>query len=133
MKNNKLRSIWAVFAGLLIIFVLSIAADTLLKITGILPWDHLFVSTGLILFVLFYRAVFSLIGCYIAAKLAPSKPMKHALILGVIGVVISSIGAIVAADLGPGWYAWTLAAISMPIAWLGGKLHEKQAADSNPN
>jgi hypothetical protein len=50
--------------------------------------------------------------------------MKHALILGGIGLVLSSVGAIAAADLGPAWYAWTLAAMALPIAWLGGKLHE---------
>lgn len=86
MKHSLPKSIWAVFAGFLFIVVVSIAADTLLKLAGILPWDHLFVSTGLILFVLFYRAVFSLAGCYLTAKLAPSKPMNHAIILGVIGL-----------------------------------------------
>jgi hypothetical protein len=60
-----------------------------------------------------YRAVFSLIGCYLTAKLAPQTPMKHALVLGGIGVVLSAIGAIVAADLGPSWYAWTLVGISL--------------------
>ncbi|NUO78912.1 hypothetical protein HUU05_02465 [candidate division KSB1 bacterium] len=52
--------------------------------------------------------------------------MKHALVLGLIGVILGSIGAIAAADLGPGWYAWTLAAIALPIAWLGGKLYEQR-------
>lgn len=126
MKHSLPKSIWAVFAGFLFIVVVSIAADTLLKLAGILPWDHLFVSTDLILFVLFYRAVFSLAGCYLTAKLAPSKPMNHAIILGVIGLVISSVGAVVAADLGPVWYGWTLAAISLPIAWIGGKLYEQR-------
>lgn len=46
MKRSVLKSIWAVFAGFLMIVAFSIAADTLLKIAGILPWDHLFVSTG---------------------------------------------------------------------------------------
>jgi hypothetical protein len=35
--------------------------------------------------VLGYRAVLSLIGCYVTARLAPSNPMAHALSLGVIG------------------------------------------------
>jgi hypothetical protein len=90
----------------------------------VLPKDNLFVGTGLIWFVIGYRAVFSFIGCYLTAKLAPHSPMKHALILGLIGLVLGSIGAIVGADLGPRWYAWTLAVIALPIAWLGGKLYE---------
>lgn len=119
------KSIWAVTAGFLVILISSIAVDTILKIAGILPWDHLHVSTGLILFVIFYRSVFSVAGCYLTAKLAPQNPMKHALILGVIGLIIGSIGAIVVpADLGPKWYGWTIAALSIPLAWLGGKLYE---------
>jgi hypothetical protein len=124
MKNTFWKSVWAVLAGLLVIIILSVAFDTILKLMEILPWDHLFVSTGLILFVIFYRAVFSLAGCYLTAKLAPRNPMKHALILGGIGVIVSAIGTVLAADLGPVWYGWTLAAISLPIAWLGGKLYE---------
>lgn len=98
-----------------------------MKARGCCPKD-LFVGTGLILIVLGYRAVFSFIGCYLTAKLAPRHPMKHALVLGLIGLVLSSIGAIVAADLGPAWYAWTLAVIALPIAWLGGKLYEQRMA-----
>jgi hypothetical protein len=130
MKNNRLKSVWAVLAGLLVIIILSVAFDTILKMMGILPWDHLFVSTGLILFVIFYRAVFSLVGCYLTAKLAPQNPMKHSIILGIIGTVLSAIGAVVAADLGPVWYAWSLAVIAIPIAWLGGKLFEMKHAAS---
>ncbi len=130
MKNTFLKSAWAVLAGLLLNVILSIALDTILKLMGILPWDHLFVSTGLILFVIFYRAVFSLAGCYLTAKLAPRNPMKHAIVLGVIGTVLSAVGAILGADLGPVWYAWTLAAIAIPIAWLGGKLYEMKHAAS---
>ncbi len=62
--------------------------------------------------------------------LAPQNPMKHAIILGIIGTVLSAVGAVVAADLGPVWYAWTLAVIAIPIAWLGGKLYEMKHAAS---
>ena len=130
MNNTFLKSAWAILAGLLLIIILSVAFDTILKLAGILPWDHLFVSTGLILFVIFYRAVFSLAGCYLTAKLAPRNPMKHAIILGIIGTVLSAVGAVLAADLGPVWYAWTLAVIAIPIAWIGGKLYAVKHAAS---
>jgi len=121
------KSVWAVIAGFLVILISSIAVDTILKIAGILPWDHLHVSTGLILFVILYRSVFSVAGCYLTAQMAPQNPMKHALILGVLGLIISSIGAVMASDLGPVWYAWTLAALSLPLAWLGGKFYVKRS------
>ncbi len=127
MNKNIFKSIGSVVAGFIVIVILSTGTDMILKRMGILPYEHLFVSTELILAVIFYRAVYSLIGCYIAAKLAPRNPMKHALALGFVGVIVGSIGAIAAADLGPDWYGWTLVVIALPIAWLGGKLYESRS------
>lgn len=124
MNKNTLKSIRAVFGGFIVIVVLSVGTDAVLKAAGILPYDHLFVSSKLIVFVIFYRAFYSLIGCYIAAKLAPRDPIKHALALGGLGVLVGSIGAIVAGHLGPVWYAWILVVIALPVAWLGGRLFE---------
>jgi uncharacterized membrane protein len=125
MKSNTLKSIGAVLAGLIFIGVTHSAIDAILESIGVLPKGNLYVSTSLIVFVIFYRAVFSLIGCYLTAKLAPTSPMRHALILGGIGTVLSAVGAVVTADmnLGPAWYAWSLVVIALPVSWLGGKLY----------
>ena len=120
-----MKSIGAVLAGLLVIVILSSAVDVVLHATGVFPpWgqpmsDALFaLATG-------YRIVISIGGCYIAARLAPNRPMQHALALGIIGVVISAIGAAVTIgkgpELGPMWYPLALVAVSMPCAWLGGR------------
>lgn len=126
MTRNILRSVGAVLAGLIFIGVTHTATDAILENIGVLPKGNLHVGTGLILVVIGYRAVLSLIGCFITAWLAPKSPMKHALALGILGVLLSAAGAIATANmnLGPSWYAWTLVAISLPIAWLGGKLYE---------
>ena len=126
MNKTTAKSIGAVLAGFIFIVITHTATDAILEGAGVLPKDNLFVGTGLILIVIGYRAVWSFIGCYLTAKLAPHNPMKHALVLGLIGLVLSSVGAIVAADLGPAWYAWTLAAIALPIAWLAGTLYERR-------
>jgi hypothetical protein len=125
MNKNIWKSIGAVLAGLIFIGVTHTTIDAILENTGVLPKGHLNVGAGLILFVILYRAVFSLLGCYLAAKLAPNNPMKHALILGTIGTVLSAAGAIATADMniGPAWYAWTLAATALPLAWIAGKLY----------
>ena len=54
--------------------------------------------------------------------------MLHALILGGIGLVLSTVAAIVTIpmDLGPAWYPIALAVISLPCGRLGGKLREIQ-------
>ena len=58
--------------------------------------------------------------------------MGHALALGVIGVLISSAGAIYAWDKGPGfgprWYPIGLVVTALPTAWLGGRLYVRRAA-----
>lgn len=125
MNKNLLKSIGAIAAGFVFIGITHTGTDTILESVGVLPKGTLFVGTGLILVVIGYRAVFSLIGCYLTARLAPQNPMKHALILGALGTILSTGGAIANTNLnlGPAWYAWSLVVISLPIAWLGGKLH----------
>ena len=126
MTKDILKSVGAVLAGLIFIGITHTGMDAILENTGVLPKGNLHVGTGLILIVIGYRAVLSLIGCYITALLAPKSPMKHALALGIVGVLLSTVGAIATANmnLGPSWYAWTLVVISLPIAWLSGKLYE---------
>jgi hypothetical protein len=124
MNKNTLKSIGAVIGGLIFIMITHTATDAVLESAGILPKGHLHVGTGLILFVVLYRLLWSMLGCYITAKIAPSAPMKHALILGVIGTVFSIAGAVVTMnmDLAPVWYGWMLAITALPAAWVGGKL-----------
>jgi hypothetical protein len=66
------------------------------------------------------------LGCYVTARLAPSKPLAHALVLGGIGVVLSVLGAIAMWGAGPAWYSLTIIAIAPPCAWLGGILRLRQ-------
>ncbi|RJQ62962.1 MAG: hypothetical protein C4517_05150 [Stygiobacter sp.] len=123
--KNTLKSIGAVIAGFIFIGITHTSIDAILESAGVLPKGNLFVSTWLILFVIGYRAIFSLAGCYITAWLAPNYPMRHSIALGVLGAVLSSIGAMTMGNLGPAWYAWTLAVIAIPIGWLGGKLYRR--------
>ena len=127
MNKNILKSIGAGFAGILVGVILSLMTDTLLQKTGILPHDNLWVGPWLIIFVLFYRTVYNIIGSYIVARLAPQNPMKHVIIVGILGTIVSIVGAVATRnmDLGPVWYAWTLAALTLPSSWVGGKLYTK--------
>ncbi len=126
MSKDIIKSIGAVLAGLIFIGITHTATDAILENAGVLPKGHLHVRTGLILMVIGYRTVLSLIGCYITALLAPKSPMRHALALGIVGVLLSIAGAIATAsmNLGPSWYAWALVVLSLPTAWLAGKLYE---------
>ena len=123
--RNLLRSTLAVIAGFAVIFVLSLGTDQLFHTLGVYPpWGQPMRETGLNLLALSYRLVYDTFGCYLTARLAPRHPMRHALVLGGIGFVLSSLGVAgaIAQDLGPAWYPILLALSSWPSAWLGGLL-----------
>lgn len=122
-----LRSIGAVLAGLVAIFVLTTAVDVALHAAGVFPpWEQR-MSDGLFVLALAYRIVFGVVGCYIAARLAPARPMLHAIVLGAVGVVLSTVGAIVMWNAGPAWYSLAVIAIALPCAWAGGQLYLRRA------
>jgi hypothetical protein len=125
-----LKSIGAVLAGLVFIIFTHTLTDTILEGAGIFPpADQGLHVTWMLIFALFYRIILSIIGCFITAKLAPSNPMKHALILGLIGVFASTAGAVFALrmDLADTWYPIALVLVSIPCAWLGGRMAERNA------
>jgi hypothetical protein len=119
------QSILAVLAGFVAVVILSIGTDVALMKAGIFPpfsQPALF-TTGLLLLATAYRSVYSVAGSYLAARLAPDRPMGHALALGVVGLVVSIAGAIIMREAGPAWYPLALVVIAMPCAWLGGTLY----------
>ena len=125
MTKNIFKSIGACLAGILVGVILSLGTDKVLETSEILPQGNLWVEPGLIIFVLLYRKIYNFIGSYIVACLAPNHPMRHVLIVGVLGTLASIIGAVTTANmnLGPAWYAWTLAVLSLPSSWLAAWLY----------
>ena len=121
-RRRLFRRIGAVFAGLLAILALSTAADAILYAMGLYPPFPSRMSDGLYLLATAYRTVFGIAGCYLTARLAPDRPMGHALVLGSIGVVLSIAGAITMGKYGPAWYSLAIIAISLPCAWAGARL-----------
>ena len=78
-----------------------------------------------------YRLVFDTMGSYLTAKLAPRSPMRHAMIGGVIGLVVGGLGGIAAAKqhMGPAWYPIVLALSSPLTAWIGGRLFVRKSSE----
>jgi surface polysaccharide O-acyltransferase-like enzyme len=126
-----LRSIGAVLLGLVVIFVLSLATDQILHWFKVYPpWGEPMNETSDNILALTYRVAYAILGCYLTARIAPRKPMWHAMLLGYIGFVLSSIGvvaAIMIGSLGPNWYPILLALTSIPCAWVGGQIYESRA------
>jgi hypothetical protein len=122
------RSALAILAGLATVVVLSHAVDHVMHTTGIYPAYGQTMSDGLFLFALAYRCLIAVLGCLVTAALAPARPMRHALILGGIGTVLATLGAIAMWGAGPAWYPLALVASAMPCAWLGGRIEEQARA-----
>ena len=112
--------------GLVAVVALSLGTDEVLHVLEVYPpWGQAMHDPGLCLLALAYRCVYAVAGSYIAARLAPRNPMRHALVLGIIGFVLSLAGAIatIPMNLGPAWYPIAIVVTAMPCAWLGGVLH----------
>lgn len=119
------RSIVAVVAGFVAVAGLSLATDQLFHVLEVYPpWGQPMYGTGLYLLALSYRIVYTVFGGFITARLAPRAPMRHVMILALIGLVAGTAGVIVAltrGDLGPNWYPIAIAATAYPCTWLGGR------------
>ena len=125
-QRSILRSVGAVLAGLLFVIIITTATDALLHATGIFPPWGKPMSDSLFVLAFAYRVVYGIVGGYITARLAPDKPVKHAIVLGAIGFVLSLAGAAATwnrgPEFGPKWDPLALIVIAIPTAWLGGKL-----------
>jgi hypothetical protein len=116
----------ALFSGFVAVVVLSLGTDEVLHLLKVYPpWNQPMHDSGLYLLALSYRIVYTVLGSYIAARYAPYNPMRHALILGVVGTVVGTAGAIatIPMHLGPAWYPIAIVVTALPCAWLGGVLH----------
>ena len=128
--SNTAKSIAAVLLGFISIVALSIGTDLLMRRFGLLAVNGVMMSNKQFLLAFSYRVLISIFGCYLAARLAPNRPMLHAIWLGIIGLVFSSLGVAASyarPDLGPHWYPIALLLITIPCAYTGGKLGEAKS------
>lgn len=123
-----LKGIGAVLAGMLFIVVSHSATDFVLESLGIFtPPNQGFHTTWMVVTATIYRSIYTVAGGYITAALAPNPPMRYVMILGLIGLVVSTLAAIatIPMKLGPAWYPIALAVLALPCVWLGGRLNKQ--------
>lgn len=130
MKRNIFRSIVAVIVGAAVSIVLSVGTDAVLQKTEVFPEPGRLMTNGLFALATAYRTVYGVLGAYLTARLAPNRPMMHALILGAIGLVVGIVGVVVnwnkMPELGPRWYPIGLVVLGMGQWWIGGKFRMMQ-------
>ena len=130
------RSVGAVLAGLLVNAVLSSGTDMLLVAVGVFPplsdfGNPAAYGDSLLFLALVYRTLFGVLGCYVTARFASTRPMAHALALGCIGVVIGTIGAVAAWDSWAHWYSLAIIAVALPSSLLGARIFRSRRRDRN--
>jgi hypothetical protein len=130
------QSAWALVLGFLAVVVLSLGTDQVLHVLKVYPpWGEPMRDPRLNLLALSYRIIYGIVGGYIPAHFAPRNPMRHAMIAGLVGFVLSGLGlmATLPLDLGPAWYPIALWLTALPCAWVGGALHSRLARRAPAN
>jgi hypothetical protein len=127
-----LKSVGAVAAGLAVTVIASTATDAALTAAGVLPREARLVSNAVFALAAAYRAVFTVAGAYVTARLSP-RPGRDAVILGGIGVLAGLAGlaaflAMKPGELGPAWYAIVIPLEAIPCVWLGARLARERVA-----
>ena len=120
------RSVLAIATGFVATAALSLGTDVILHAAGVYPAWGMTMSDGLFALATAYRIAFTILGGFLAARLAPARPMKHVWILAGIGVFFATVGAAATwnkPELGPRWYPLALVVTALPCVWAGGKLH----------
>jgi hypothetical protein len=117
------RSVASVFLGFLAVVLLSLGTDQVLHVLKVYPpWGQPMHGPGLNFLALSYRCVYTMVGGYITARLAPHAAMRHVLVLAVIGFLMGTLGVVGTwkMNLGPHWYPIAIAVTGAPLTWLGG-------------
>jgi hypothetical protein len=85
-------------------------------------------SVPMLLVMHLYVALYAIFGCWLAARLAPSNPMRHALIVGALGVALNGYNVSMAWDLFPWWS--NVISVATPMLWarIGGAIRQGQLA-----
>ena len=131
-SRHAWQSVGAIVAGAVVGIVLELSTDSILRAAGVFPPldQPMPMRNSLLLIATVYRTIYGVLGAYVAARLAPNRPMNHALILGAIGFAVSVLGTVATCNggpaFGPHWYPIALDVLAMPQSWLGGKLRESQ-------
>lgn len=121
------RSLGAVGASFLVTAALSLGVDVVMHASAVFPGWGEPMSDGRFAWATAYRVVFTALGGYVAARLAPVEPMRHVRWLGLVGSVAAGLGLLATWDAGlsPRWYPVLLLVTAMPCVWAGGRLFAK--------
>lgn len=131
--KSVLQSIGAVIAGYLVSALLT--GITISALGALFPESYKAENIVWVVFNVIYGCAFAVIGGYVVARLAPSRPFAHATVLGmlmavfavIIGYAVSAASPSPEYANQPGWYYPALAITVLPSILLGAWLYVKGA------
>jgi hypothetical protein len=125
------RSILAIVVGFVLTGALNVGTNTLLSRVApemVPPPGTPNTSTAALIGICAYVALYGILGCYVTARLAPSRPLLHALILGGLALAMSIPMTMAVWNDTPPWFnVYNLLAV-MPYAYIGGRIRERELA-----
>ena len=122
-QTTLIRHIVPVFVGGLVTLLLTVVTDNTLSAHQVLPAPgHPVFEAGPLLLTAAYRGLFAILGCHLAARLAPAgnPRIRYALALGALLLVLGVIGAVTLRGQVPMWYSLSGIALTIPYAIIGG-------------
>ena len=126
------RSILAVVAGFVLTGLLIGATSAALihGSPGSFDARNAPTTTGMLLLMHAYVAVYATLGCWLAARLAPSHPMRHAMIVGALGVLVNAVNPAIW-SMYPLWSNAISIASPLLLGWIAGTIRERQLAGTS--
>lgn len=125
------RSFIAIATGFVLTGALNVGTNLLLSRAApdlVPPPGTPVTNPAALVLVCAYVAVYGILGCYVTGRLAPSRPMLHALVMGALALAMSIPITMGAWNDTPAWFnVYNLLAV-MPYAWIGGRLAERGGA-----
>ena len=119
------RSVLAIVAGFVTVFVLSVGADTAMQRFGVFPSEPATMSGGLFGLAILYRTVFTLLGGALTALISPRADQRDVRILAGLGFLAGLAGVaawFATPGLGPLWYAAAIPITGAIATLIGGQL-----------
>jgi hypothetical protein len=130
--HQRWRSVGAVVGGFLVTALLSVGTDAVVHATGVFPPAGEPMADGLFVWALAYRLLFTVLGGWVTATVAPSRPIAHVVVLGAIGVLAATAGTVATWNAGPAfgpkWYPLLLVVTALPCVWAGGILRVRRVS-----
>ena len=118
------RSLLAIATGFVLIAACTLGTDYALHVAvpSLYDGNGATQSAPVLLLMMAYVALYAVGGCYLCARLTPSRPRVHTIVLGLLGVVATTWASVQHWELRPAWFHVLSIVLVMVYALIGGQL-----------